>query len=598
MDGRRVETDGLAGFHYTGPRLCYNQRNHVLGDYGMALSGIPTAWLIALAAAVVIIGVVVYMVKREARIKRMLLSRWGEQPEREISADELTFIRLQAEELAGEGFAVDDITWNDLDANKLYARANTALTDAGDHVLYAMLRNPSFDAAELERRRSLMAWAKGDPAGREKVKRLLYNLGRMGNIDIAALREGDKLGGKRRFVYIALSISLVLSIVLCLCGVWPAVIPLAALAVTNCVVSTRSRVLIGKYYSIYQFIPSVLSAARRVAEVHVPALEDASVRILERLGRIRGVLGNLMLNFYYSFNVEGSSNPVDLLMSAFNFFFLVDLISLYGLSRSVIKYRTEILDVYMELGEIDALIAAASWRETLPVRCEPALAAGEGCRISFDGLVHPLLREAVPNSLEIRRNILLTGSNATGKSTFLKAVALNAVLAQSLFTCTAQKWEGGFFRVYTSIALRDDLFSKESYFIAEIKSLKRMLDSLDGDFPALCVVDEVLRGTNTGERIAAAGEALRQFSGSRGLCLAATHDIELTHILENLYDNLHFTETVTDGAISFDYKLKPGRATSRNAIKLLGILGYGSELVASANARLEAFEKTGKWEPA
>lgn len=147
------------------------------------------------------------------------------------------------------------------------------------------------------------------------------------------------------------------------------------------------------------------------------------------------------------------------------------------------------------------------------------------------------------------------------------------------------------------MALRDDIFSNESYFITEIKSLKRMLDSLGGDLPSLCIIDEVLRGTNTGERIAAASEALKAFSANNCLCLAATHDIELTHILEGLYENMHFTETICDGRISFDYRIRPGRSQSRNAIELLGMLGYGSELVQAAHARLGHFEKTGRWDP-
>jgi hypothetical protein len=560
----------------------------------MALPNIPIAWLAALAAAALIIGAVIYRRKRNDRIRRLLLSRWGEPPERKITPDELFFIRLQAEALAGPaGFSVDDITWNDLDMDRLYARVNACTTDPGDHALYGMLRDPSFDAGELGRRRALMAWAAADAPGRERVKRILYDLGRTGDIDIAALREGGKLAGRRWLGYAALSFSLALCIVVCIFGVWQAALPAVALAVTNCVVSLRSRVLVGKYYSIYQFIPSVLSAAKRLASARIPALADAGERIVERLGKIRGVLSNPLLNFYYSLNGAGSG-PADGLTVTFNFFFLIDLISLYGLSRSVERYRAEILGIYTELGDVDALIAAASWRESLALRCEPTLETGSR-RIAFGDMAHPLLDEPVPNSFDIRRNLLLTGSNATGKSTFLKAVAMNAILAQSVFTCTARSWQGGFFRVYTSIALRDDLFSRESYFITEIKSLKRMLDSLGGETPALCIVDEVLRGTNTGERIAAASEALAQFTGGGGLCLAATHDIELTYILEDVFDNMHFTETVREGGISFDYKLRPGRATSRNALKLLELLGYGRELVENAGARLEGFERTGRW---
>ena len=97
-----------------------------------------------------------------------------------------------------------------------------------------------------------------------------------------------------------------------------------------------------------------------------------------------------------------------------------------------------------------------------------------------------------------------------------------------------------YFRVMTSMALRDDLESKESYYIVEIKSLKRILDSAKEETPLLCIVDEVLRGTNTIERIAASSEILASLCLPHVLSFAATHDIELTYMLEEYYTNYHF----------------------------------------------------------
>lgn len=561
----------------------------------MPLAGYETALYIAAIAIAAIVGVLIYRRSRNMRIRRMLLSRWGDLPDRRFSPNELASIRGQAEAISGAGgFKVDDITWNDLNMDGLYTRVNATFTDAGDQALYAMLRSPEHDGNALKLRKGVMDWARSDAAGRESVKRVLYDLGRMGNIDLHALLSAEGLNGKRWVLYLALSLSLAVGIILCVLGVQNALFPTMALAIANVVITLRSRATVGKYYSLYEFIPSVLNAAGKVAKADIPALADISARISESLGRIKGILGNTLLNYYYSLNNQSVNNPVDVLMVTFNYFFLIGLISLYNLSRSVVRYRREILDAYAALGEIDALVAAASWRETLEVSCEPELDKQTGS-IAFKGLTHPLLANPVANSLDIRRNVLLTGSNATGKSTFLKAVAMNAILAQSLSTCTAKAWKGGFFRVYTSMTLRDDLSGGESYFVAEVKSLKRMLDSLEEGAPCLCVVDEVLRGTNTGERIAAASEALRQFSQGDCLCLAATHDIELTYILEGLFENMHFIETVTDNGITFDYRIRPGRATSRNAIRLLELMGYGSELVDSANARLERFERTGRW---
>ena len=114
--------------------------------------------------------------------------------------------------------------------------------------------------------------------------------------------------------------------------------------------------------------------------------------------------------------------------------------------------------------------------------------------------------------------------------------------------------------------------------------------------PVLCCIDEVLRGTNTVERIAASAEILRCFAGRNVLCFAATHDLELTSLLGDVFDNYHFSEEIEDGDVRFSYRLQPGPSTTCNAIALLGALGYDRTLVDSARARADRFLAGGRWQ--
>ena len=145
------------------------------------------------------------------------------------------------------------------------------------------------------------------------------------------------------------------------------------------------------------------------------------------------------------------------------------------------------------------------------------------------------------------------------------------------------------------MALRDDISSGESYFIVEIRSLKRILDESRKKEPLLCVIDEVLRGTNTIERIAASSQILNALRGNWLLSFAATHDIELSYILDEIYTNYHFEEEVREHEVVFNYLLQPGRATTRNAIRLLDMLGYDPKLVKNAGNAAADFERTGVW---
>jgi DNA mismatch repair ATPase MutS len=111
----------------------------------------------------------------------------------------------------------------------------------------------------------------------------------------------------------------------------------------------------------------------------------------------------------------------------------------------------------------------------------------------------------------------------------------------------------------------------------------------------LCFVDEVLRGTNTIERIAASTQILEKLSTSGVICFAATHDIELTHLLEDKYDNYHFREEVSGGDIIFPYQLLQGRAQTRNAIKLLEIIGFSEDVINNADEMARNFLDKGEW---
>jgi len=149
---------------------------------------------------------------------------------------------------------------------------------------------------------------------------------------------------------------------------------------------------------------------------------------------------------------------------------------------------------------------------------------------------------------------------------------------------------------FSSMSLRDSIEKGESYYIVEIKALKRILDATKLEVPVLCFVDEVLRGTNTVERIAASSRILASIAASNALMFAATHDIELTYMLEKIFENYHFSEQISEDTILFDYRLKEGRATSQNAISLLGMLGYPPELIEKARKTATHFIQTGEWE--
>lgn len=236
-------------------------------------------------------------------------------------------------------------------------------------------------------------------------------------------------------------------------------------------------------------------------------------------------------------------------------------------------------------------IAAASFRRSLPYHCQPNI--WEQKEFQVKGLVHPLLQNAVANDFWLKNRAVVTGANASGKSTFMKALAVNVILAQTIHTCTAAEFSMPAVSVMTSMALRDDLKSGESYYIREAKRMKQMVDSKQNDRPLLIVIDEILKGTNTAERLAASAAILEYFTRLPHYVVVATHDTGLVNEMRSKYDSFYFESRVAGDDIVFEYRIHSGKGGNSNAIALLSLLGYPQEIVHSANERIRAFASDG-----
>ena len=282
-----------------------------------------------------------------------------------------------------------------------------------------------------------------------------------------------------------------------------------------------------------------------------------------------------------------------LVLEYLRIFFMIDMLSMVSIVRIINRSMQDVRALYDLVGEADAMLSVAQYGQRVPGLCRPVFEKERGMR--FTGLAHPLLKNAVTNDLVWTRNVLLSGANASGKSTFIKAVAVNAILAQTIGLCRATALTMCRGRVMTAMAVRDNLLGGESYFVVEIKSLRRILEAMDGRM-VYGFIDEILRGTNTIERIAASSAVLDAIARRNALCMAATHDIELTRLLRDGFQNLHFSETVDEDSIRFDYLLREGPTRPRNAIRLLEQMGYGQEIIAAAQDNARRFEQTGSWD--
>lgn len=249
--------------------------------------------------------------------------------------------------------------------------------------------------------------------------------------------------------------------------------------------------------------------------------------------------------------------------------------------------QKELLEIYMVLGELDALISIASFKEEMGEKLtKPILTEGKRY-IYTKNIVHPVIEKPVPNTIKMNnKGIILTGSNMSGKSTFLRTLGVNALLAQTIYSCAAEYYEASYFKIITSISPEDNLISGKSYYFGEVESLLRIVKSVDKDIPILSLIDEIFRGTNPIERVSAAAEILGYLNKNNTLVAVATHDLELTKILDEEYNCYYFREEIQDDRLKFDYLIKEGVSPTRNAIRILKLVGYPKEIVDNAEKRI------------
>ncbi len=555
-------------------------------------------------AGVIVLLIVLFMGKEyldsktfQKRILQKLFLSYGTKPNRTYGPEELGHISMYYQKHR-TGEQIDDITWNDLHLDEIYASMNTSCSAAGDEYLYYRLRTPLYDEEQMSDMEKRICFFMEHEAERHKVQRIFYQLGRIRKYSIYEyLDHLESLGVRKNGKYLLYDLAAAACFGLLFYSLPVGLIALLIVLCHNLIGYFKEYKEIEPYISSFRYIRRMLGCAERMGREQIPVIAVEQARLRDCHQKLKGFLRNSYLVISAE---KGNGNPLEVVLDYLRMLFYLDLIQFNRALTALRGHMDEVDEMITILGEIETDVVVGAYRKSLlDGYCVPKLHYDDRADLLLrvDDLYHPLLKDPVKNSLKVTRGVLLTGSNASGKSTFLRAVATAGVLSQTIHTCPADSYEAPIFRIYSSMSLRDDLTGGDSYYMVEIKSIKRILDvTMQRDKrPVLCFVDEVLRGTNTVERIAASTQIMKMLSKGNTLCFAATHDVELTRLLASLYDNYHFEEKIEEEDIYFPYLLLKGPATSRNAIALLNMLGYDKTIIKEAEAMAQRFLSSGSW---
>lgn len=506
----------------------------------------------------------------------------------ELNWDGIPFRNINRDNFLNHPYAQD---LNIIGKRSLFQLMDTSIYEGSSNVLSGLLLNQSREVEPIKKRQQLIQELAPLQLFRDKLRvEALFTKSKTGRYEWSMEQMLDWLRLPKKTGFI---LPLVIMVIL---------------SVSN--VTLGILAIIGKLSSVYVVISfvSYLTALKFTGD-KVKGLFDAAFQMEKLLGSFSNILSHVerfkasddkeisqFLKVYQKedekpsvilkkvrrFAIAASVQKNQVLGPLMNLVIPWDLyfsMRLENLKEELEPKITKWLDKFYEL---EALNSMANFAFLNGDYSFPTFDKDTEALFKAEDLGHPLIPEnqKVANDFEVypgKDLFLITGSNMAGKSTFLRTVGINLVLAYSGAPANARSLNTGLYRIFTSINVNDSLGDGLSHFYAEVKRLRELLDELnkDEDQPLFFFVDEIYKGTNNKERYAGSAAFLREVAGKNGIGMVSTHDLELADLESEIeaLSNWHFVESIEGGKMSFEYKLKSGPCPSTNALEIMRMEG-------------------------
>lgn len=538
-----------------------------------------------LIAGIIVISAI-YLARRYSKIRERRESLeidWGAPV---IKKRNFEMIRLYHDATLNDNESsqvIDEDTWQDLGLDRLFSDADRTMSPTGQQILFDLLHRPDFDVHKLDERESLMDEIEENTELRTNIRYSLLDMdddkvGYLPHLFMDTLEKPPPY----RWLFWVPAFMVLASVIGGLFqpqfffGIPFVFIMNMAIRYTY---SGRFRFMTAPLLGLSRLIQTGKKLSKKIAGID--KLTPYSTRINSSLSSLSKLAKRIQS--LAAFQSGGSSEDILAMFYEYlDILFLFEINIYYLLIGQLRNSREEIRQLYETIGELDAMQSATSYRLSIPHRVKPKWIDNKHY-MAYKAVYHPLIEDPVANDIRIDRfNLLVTGSNMAGKSTFLKTLGINQVLAQTLNFCCADEARIGMFQVISNMRREDDLSTGKSYYLVEVERIRELLGHSRQPTPHMILIDEIFRGTNTIERVAASCQVLRYLNEGNGIVVASTHDLELVDLLDGHYAFYHFHEIVTDQHLDFDYKIQKGPGSSRNALAILRLLKYPESIVDQA----------------
>jgi hypothetical protein len=478
--------------------------------------------------------------------------------------------RLLADAERAAGIVPEDCAWldartvDDLDVSLVFRAIDRTATPTGAQALWRWLVAPATQERILRARERKLAHL-AEAGLRDRIATELGGAARVDAPFLPRLLWQPAADVQRSIAPFAIAVALVTCLVLAIW--WPAFV--------------IGAVVVGVVAMLMDsWLQQQLAEQAHALEV-LGAVLDSATRVVDRCGLPCVLLGEIESDL----GVRAQLRRRLMLLTARDPFEILELVRaallirwfvLRSCMRVVEEERARLRRIVVWLGELDALCSIARLRDERPDTSVPDLVDGP-LELHAHALVHPLVERCVGNDIALARGMLVTGSNMSGKSTLLRAVALNAILAQSIHT-TFGHWRAPLLAVRAVMRIRDDVDAGMSTYAVEVEAVGELVAAATerGPLPSLFVLDEPFHGTNPAIRVPIV-VAVFEHLAARDLVIGATHDLDVAKLLGASFERAYFAELPCGG---FDRTLNAGVAPSTNAVELLARAGYPPDLLA------------------
>lgn len=474
-------------------------------------------------------------------------------------------------------FNIDDQTAHDLNLDEVLMKISICSSYPGEQMLYHILRTPKNNVKSIRERNKIVEELMSNIKLRSTMQQIFSQLGRDPKSNIFNLFNTNATVNLTKLIIINILSILGLALVISYFFIDASLVPVFFfLFIIYVFISQRTSALLENELSSLQYLGRFVNAIKSLTKIEDEVINE----YIDEIRKLYKPISKISTKTKFI----APSNELYIFTETINIFLLTKIRSYYSIISLIKNNRENLVMLYGLMGKLEAYISIASYRTRISNYCIPEF-TDESKTLIIENANHPLIDDSIPNSISLKgKGVILTGSNMSGKSTFMRTVALNILLSQSICISHSDKYIGSIFNIMSSLSLKDDVLSGTSYYLEECTSILRILEAIDNsDFPIFCIIDEIFKGTNPIERIAASIEILNYIMDRNAISLIATHDLELAEKCTDKYLRYFFCEDIDkDNGLTFDYKLKKGICNTGNALKLLDYLGYPKEIITNA----------------